>query len=118
MLLRVGNATVTPVPPQLVAEVLDAVGLCLRTNFALRRENSRGEERTLEEIRGENRKGGERTGEGRREEGSCLCRTYIEPLTATLLTASRGFILHSFLVPKVKLTTEHRGLYCAEIAGV
>lgn len=68
MLLRVGKAPVTPVPPQLVAEVLDTVGLCLGTNFALR---------GVERERGRRRGGGE---------GSCLCPSYIELLTATLCT--------------------------------
>lgn len=38
MLLRIGDLPVAPVPPQLVAEVLYAVGLCLRTDFTLRGE--------------------------------------------------------------------------------
>lgn len=42
MLLRIGDPPVAPVPPQLVAEVLHAVGLCLRTDFTLGGEQSRG----------------------------------------------------------------------------
>lgn len=38
MLLRIGDPPVAPVPPQLVAEVLHTVGLCLRTDFTLREE--------------------------------------------------------------------------------
>lgn len=52
MLLRICNTAVTPVPPQLVAEVLDTVSLCLRTYFALRGEEK---EKEKEERRGEER---------------------------------------------------------------
>ena len=56
MLLRVADAAVAAVTPQLVAEVLNAVGLCLRANFALKGRR-RGEERRGEERRGEERRG-------------------------------------------------------------
>lgn len=44
VLLRVGDAAVAAVPPQLVAQVLDTVGLGLRTHFPLSRERERARE--------------------------------------------------------------------------